>query len=114
MSLDPVNIVIQRYGLRLNTRLEQVRTLAPIPNSPSGGWSCLVFRKPQNSVDRLEQAQGIALVDDMLVCSVQDVTCPVAVNDVVTLPNGQLAKVMRVRGPYDEDIQCDLEVGTQT
>jgi hypothetical protein len=113
-SLEIVNLVIERDAPSLNSRMEPVKALSPIPGSPEDGWPCREYRNSQATANRYESPQGTGLKDTMIAVAVQDLACTVAIDDIVTLTNGAKAKVIRVR-PYPDagEIQCDLETGTR-
>lgn len=112
MPRDIVKVPIVRNAAARTATGGRTMTASPIPRSPVDGWDCRLYRKPEISVDRDEGAAGVTTIDQVRVLSILDTTAPVQVNDLVQLPEGINAKIIRVRR-YTRTLQCDLETGAE-
>jgi hypothetical protein len=107
-----VDIVISRDTFTTSATGGKVPVGAPIPGSPEAGWPCRLYRQAQITVKRDEARPGVATIDQVPVLSIQDIACPVKVNDLAALPGGINGKILRIRR-YTRTLQCDLETGAE-
>ena len=112
MPRDIVKVNIIRPTRSPTATGGKVVSTVPIPNSPADGWDCRLYRVPEITVHRDEGKTGIATIDNVRRISILDLTAPVQINDLVQMPDGTNAKILRVR-KYTRTLQCDLETGAE-
>ncbi len=73
-------------------------------------FAARIYRRPIGNPDYVARQPGDSDADKSVVVSFMDPATPVQINDIVVLPDGTRARILRVR-VYTLMAQCDVEVG---
>lgn len=109
MSLRIVNIVVERSVRTRTPSGGKTEVWEPVDGSPFAGR---VYRRMQKTVERVEGAAGVTTVENERIIGFVDKDCPVKIGDVAILPDGERARIQRVRR-YDWRCECDIETGAE-